>query len=406
MPRAARALRAARPTLRLAPGRERSLLLRHPWIFSGAIDAIDGDAAPGDTVDVVASDGRFLGRAAYSPSSRIRARIWTFDASTPVDAAFFAARVERAIRARAPLIDAVHDACRLVHGESDGLPGIVADRYADTIVIQLTSAGAERWRDAIVDALAGATRARCIFERSDAEVRGLEGLAPRVGPARGACDGQVDIVEAGIAYRVDVAHGQKTGFYLDQRDNRALVCRHARGRRVLNAFCYTGGFSLAALAGGASDVLSIDSSSDALALARENLARNPALDGTRAAWREADVFEELRALRNRDAAFDLVVLDPPKFAPTAAHAQRAARAYKDINLLAFKLLAPGGLLATFSCSGGVGADLFRKIVAGAALDAGVDAAVIGRMSASADHPVALDFPEGEYLKGLLIRKSA
>jgi 23S rRNA (cytosine1962-C5)-methyltransferase len=400
------AARAARPTLRLAPGRERSLLLRHPWIFSGAIEAVDGAPATGDTVDVVASDGRFLGRGAYSPSSRIRARIWSFDPATAIDAAFFAARVERAIAARAPLVDARHDACRLVHGESDGLPGVVADRYADTVVVQLTSAGAERWRDAIIDALAAATGARCVFERSDAEVRALEGLTARTGAVRGRCNDIVDIVEAGIAYRVDVAHGQKTGFYLDQRDNRALVCRHARDRRVLNAFCYTGGFTLAALVGGASRVLSIDSSAEALALARENLGRNPALDAARAAWREADVFEELRALRNRGAAFDLVVLDPPKFAPTAAHAQRAARAYKDINLLAFKLLAPGGLLATFSCSGGVGADLFRKIVAGAARDAGVEAAVIARMSASADHPVALGFPEGEYLKGLLIRKSA
>ena len=359
MPHAAR---AARPTLRLAPGRERSLLLRHPWIFSGAIEAVDGAPATGNTVDVVASDGRFLGRGAYSPSSRIRARIWSFDPATAIDAAFFAARVERAIAARAPLVDARHDACRLVHGESDGLPGVVADRYADTVVVQLTSAGAERWRDAIVDALAAATGARCVFERSDAEVRALEGLTARTGAVRGRCNDIVDIVEAGIAYRVDVAHGQKTGFYLDQRDNRALVCRHARDRRVLNAFCYTGGFTLAALVGGASRVLSIDSSAEALALARENLGRNPALD--------------------------------------------AARAYKDINLLAFKLLAPGGLLATFSCSGGVGADLFRKIVAGAARDAGVEAAVIARMSASADHPVALGFPEGEYLKGLLIRKSA
>ena len=380
-------------------------MLRHPWIFSGAIEAVDGAPASGDTVEVVASDGRFLGRGAYSPSSRIRARIWSFDPSTAIDAAFFAACVERAMAARAPLIDARHDACRLVHGESDGLPGVVADRYADTVVVQLTSAGAERWRDAIVDALAAATSARCVFERSDAEVRALEGLVPRTGAVRGRCNGIVDIVEAGIAYRVDVAHGQKTGFYLDQRDNRALVSRHARDRRALNAFCYTGGFTLAAFAGGASEVLSIDSSADSLALARENLARNPALDASRATWREADVFEELRALRNRGAAFDLVVLDPPKFAPTAAHAQRAARAYKDINLLAFKLLAPGGLLATFSCSGGVGADLFRKIVAGAAVDAGVEAAVIGRMSASADHPVALGFPEGEYLKGLLIRKA-
>jgi 23S rRNA (cytosine1962-C5)-methyltransferase len=212
------------------------------------------------------------------------------------------------------------------------------------------------------------------------------------------------VVEAGIAYRIDVVGGQKTGFYLDQRDNRALVGALARDRRVLNAFCYTGGFSLAALAGGARSVLSVDSAGDALALAQANLALNPALDGRRAAWREADVFAELRALRNRGEQFDLIVLDPPKFAPTAAHAQRAARAYKDINLFALRLLAPGGVLATFSCSGGVPVDLFRKIVAGAAVDAGGDAVIERRLGASPDHPVALGFPEGEYLKGLLVRR--
>jgi 23S rRNA (cytosine1962-C5)-methyltransferase len=293
----------------------------------------------------------------------------------------------------------------LIHGESDALPGIVADRYGDTVVVQLLSAGAERWRDAIAAALRAATGAACVYERSDAEVRALEGLAPRVGPLVGTCASSTTMVEAGIGYRVDVAHGQKTGFYLDQRANRALVRARARGRRVLDAFCYSGGFTLAALAGGAESVLSIDSSSDALALARENLERNRSLPAQRVRWSDADVFVALRELRNSGAQFDLIVLDPPKFAPTAAHAARAARAYKDINLLALKLLAPGGLLATFSCSGGVGPDLFRKIVAGAALDAGADAAIVGTLSAGADHPVALAFPEGEYLKGLLIRKA-
>jgi len=244
-----------------------------------------------------------------------------------------------------------------------------------------------------------------VYERSDAEVRVLEGLSPRVGVLRGTLPETVDIDEAGIRYRIDVVGGQKTGFYLDQRDNRAFVGAHARGRRVMNAFCYTGGFTLAALAGGAASVRSIDSSTDALRGARENLALNPALDARRAEWSEADVFSELRELRNRGAAFDLIVLDPPKLAPTAAHAQRAARAYKDINLLALKLLAPGGLLATFSCSGGIDASLFQKIVAGAALDAAADAAIVGRFGACADHPVALAFPEGDYLKGLLVRKA-
>jgi len=312
--------------------------------------------------------------------------------------------VRRAIDARAPMFDAAHTGARLVHGESDGLPGVVADRYGEVVVIQLLSAGAERWRTAIVDALADATAARAIVERSDADVRTLEGLAPRVGVVRGTLPDPVILREAGLDYAVDVVHGQKTGFYLDQRDSRRVVGAHARGRNVLNAFCYTGGFTIACLAGSAAHVISIDSSAPALALGEANLVRNPSLDAARAEWVEADVFAELRRRRDAGATFGLIVLDPPKFAPTAQHAARAARAYKDINLLALKLLAPGGLLATFSCSGGVAADLFQKIVAGAALDASVDASIVGRFAASADHPVALAFPEGDYLKGLLVRR--
>ena len=393
------------PVAHLNAGRERSLVQRHPWIFSGAIDRVDGNPAAGATIDIIDAAGAFVARAAYSPQSQIRARVWSFDPKQTIDAAFFTERIELACAARAPLLDAKHTACRLIHGESDQLPGVIADRYGDTIVIQLLAAGADAWRDAIADALVGVTRARCIYERSDADVRALEGLASRVGVVRGALPEAIDIVEAGICYRIDVVGGQKTGFYLDQRDNRGFVGAHARGRRVLNAFCYTGGFTLAALVGGAASVLSIDSSADALRGARENLALNPSLDSTRASWSEADVFSELRELRNRGAAFDVIVLDPPKFAPTAAHAQRAARAYKDINLLALKLLSPGGLLVTFSCSGGIDAALFQKIVAGAAQDAAINASIIGRLGPSADHPVALAFPEGDYLKGLVVRKT-
>jgi 23S rRNA (cytosine1962-C5)-methyltransferase len=391
-------------TVVLKPGREKSLRLRHPWIFSGGIDRIDGAPAAGATVDVHDAHGAFLARAAYSPSSQIRARVWTFDEREAIDAAFFARRIDRAAAARAAMRDAGHDACRLVHGESDGLPGVVVDRYGATVVVQFSSAGADAWRGALADALAALPGVACVYERSDAEVRVLEGLAPRTGVLRGTLPDAVTLVEDGLAYRVDVAGGQKTGFYLDQRDSRASVRRLARGD-ALNLFCYTGGFTLALLAGGAATVLSIDSSADALALARANLALNPALDAARATWREADAFTELRQLRNVGASFDWIVLDPPKFAPTAAHAERAARAYKDVNLLALKMLRPGGLLATFSCSGGIDAALFRKIVAGAALDAHADAAVVGRFGASADHPVALAFPEGEYLKGLLVRKA-
>ena len=353
---------------------------------------------------VRSSDGAFVARAAYSPASQIRARVWTFEPDTEIDAAFLARRVAAAVEARAPMLDAHHTGCRLIHGESDGLPGVVADRYASTVVLQLSSAGAERWREPIVAALVAATGAACVFERSDAEVRTLEGLPPRVGVLHGALPDPVAFTEDGLTYRVDVVAGQKTGFYLDQRANRAAVGGFAAGLEVLNVFCYTGGFTLAALAGGAARVLSIDSSAAALAHAQKNLTLNPALPADRAHWCEADAFAELRKLRDRAASFDLIVLDPPKFAPTAAHAERAARAYKDVNLLALKLLRPGGLLATFSCSGGIDASFFRKILAGAALDAGVDATVVGQLGAGADHPVALAFPEGDYLKGLLLRK--
>ena len=296
-----------------------------------------------------------------------------------------------------------HTACRLIHGESDGLPGVIADRYDETVVVQLLSAGADAWRDALLSALRETTACRAIYERSDVDVRALEGLAPRAGLVYGTLPEAPTFIEDGLLYRVDVVNGQKTGFFLDQRDNRARVRSLARGRDALDCFCYTGGFTVAALAGGARSVLAIDSSGDALAAARSNVEGN-GLDSTRAEWRDADVFGELRKLRDARAAFDLVVLDPPKFAPTARHAEKAARAYKDVNLLGLKLLRPGGLLATFSCSGGVSAELFQKIVAGAALDARADASIVGRFGPSADHPVALDFPEGDYLKGLLVRK--
>ena len=389
----------------LQPGREKSLAQWHPWVFSGSIATVDGAPSGGDTVLLHASDGTPLASAAWSPESKIRARVWSFDPQQSIDAAFFRERVGTAVRARDEMLDSTHNACRLIHGESDGLPGFVADRYRDVVVVQIFAAGAERWRDALIDALAEATGCPAIYERSNVDVRTLEGLAPREGPVRGAMPPSVDMVEDGLKFIVDIVHGQKTGFYLDQRDNRKRVRALASGRDVLNCFCYTGGFTVAALAGGAKSVLSIDSSAEALALARENVTAN-AFDPDRTEWRDADVFAELRKLRDAARAFDLIVLDPPKFAPTAQHAEKAARAYKDVNLLALKLLRPGGLLATFSCSGGISPDLFQKIVAGAALDARANALVVGRFAASADHPVALNFPQGDYLKGLLVRKNA
>jgi 23S rRNA (cytosine1962-C5)-methyltransferase len=392
----------------LRPGKERSLLRRHPWIFEGAVDRLEGRARPGDTVDVVATggrhDGAVLAKAAWSPASQIRARVWSFDAGEPIDNAFFKRRVAAAVARRAALPElAGQDGLRLIHAESDGLPGVIADRYGDVVVIQLTSAGADKWRSAIADALARASGCSRIFDRSDSEVRAREGLEPASGWLSGDGDTRVVIDEHGVKMAIDVAGGHKTGFYLDQRENRLLLRGLAAGRRVLNCYCYTGGFSLQALAGGAREVISVDSSAPALALAAENLALNPQLDPGRARWLAASVPEELRRRRDAGETFDLIVLDPPKFAPSAAHVERASRAYKDINLNAFKLLAPGGFLMSYSCSGGIGVELFQQIVAGAALDARREAAIVRRLQGAADHPVALNFPEGEYLKGLLVQ---
>jgi len=392
-------------TLLLKAGRDKSVKRHHPWIFSGAVERVEGNPDSGETVLVKSAEGGTLALAAYSPQSQIRARVWSFDPGVSIKKIFFETTIRKAVQLRALLPSARHtNAMRLVHGESDGLPGLVVDRYDDVLVAQFLSAGAEHWREAILDALVAVTGCEAIYERSDAEVRALEGLQTRVGFARGNRQAKrCPIVEHGLNFHVDVEAGQKTGFFLDQRDNRQRVRALAEGREVLDAFCYTGGFSLAALAGGAKHVTAVESSAEALEVAKENLAANP-LDASRIAFEKADVFAYQRLLRDRGKSFGLVVLDPPKFAPTAAQVKNAARAYKDINLLALKLLKPGGLLATFSCSGGVSAELFQSIVAGAASDAGADAKIIERFGAAADHPVALSFPEGDYLKGLLVLK--
>jgi 23S rRNA (cytosine1962-C5)-methyltransferase len=386
--------------LLLKGGREKSLKRRHPWIFSGAVEKAGGK--PGETLLVCDVAGNPLALAAYSPESQIRARVWSFEVSDSIDESFFRQRLQRAITLRERLPASKHtNAMRLVHGESDGLPGLVVDRYADVLVAQFLASGVEAWRDEILNLLIDISGCEAIFERSDAEVRKLEGLKPRVGFARGNRNAsRCPIIEHGLNFRVDVEQGQKTGFFLDQRENRQRVRALAAGREVLDGFCYTGGFALNVAAGGARSVLALDSSAEALGLGRANAQLN-GLAGVD--WVGGDVFQMLRQLRDRGRQFDLITLDPPKFAPTAAHAPNAARAYKDINLLAFKLLRPGGLLMTFSCSGGVSADLFQKIIAGAALDAGVEAQIIERLGAGPDHPVALNFPEGEYLKGLVCR---
>ena len=406
----------------LRDAKERSLLRRHPWVFESSVAS--GKADPGETVRVQSHDGRFLAWASYSPQSMIRLRAWSFVESERIDAAFFERRITQAvaIRARLPMAS---DAMRLIHGEADGLPGLIVDRYGDTLCAQFLSVGVERWKPLIADQLRRATGLTRLYERSDTSVRKLEGLEPITGWLKPATDptaaqGSTEATEATEAVEptevtirehdwrltLDIATGHKTGFYLDQRDNRKLFADTVRQfgyQRVLNCYCYTGGFSVAALAGGARDVTSVDSSAPALARAQAHVALN-GFDAAHHRTLDADVNQTLRDLLAQGRRFDAIVLDPPKFAPTVAHAERAARAYKDINRLAFLLLEPGGALFTFSCSGGIPPDLFHKIVAGAGLDAGVDGLFYARLGAAPDHPMTVTFPEGEYLKGLVVIK--
>ncbi|MCV2350177.1 class I SAM-dependent rRNA methyltransferase [Paucibacter sp. Y2R2-4] len=388
----------------IRPGKERSLERRHPWVFESSIAR--GGADSGETVRVESAEGQFLCWAAFSPQSQIRLRAWSFDESERIDSAFFQRRIARALAMRARL-PVASDSIRLIHGEADGLPGLVVDRYADTLVAQFLSSGVERWKAQIIEHLMAATGLSRLYERSDAQVRELEGLPLQTGWLRGEGATEVTISEHEWRLSLDVAEGHKTGYYLDQRDNRkrfADAVRHYGSKTVLNCYSYTGGFSVAALAGGAEQVISVDSSGPALARAQAHVVLN-GFDPARHQAMDADVNATLRGFLKEGRQFDAIVLDPPKFAPTAAHAERAARAYKDINRLALRLLAPGGLLFTFSCSGGISPDLFHKIVAGAGLDAQVDGFILDRVGATPDHPQTICFPEGEYLKGLLILKS-
>jgi 23S rRNA (cytosine1962-C5)-methyltransferase len=411
-------------TITLREGKERALQRRHPWIFDNAI--AKGSADSGETVRVTAHDGTFLGWAAYSPSSKIRARVWSFDEAQRIDANFFIAACAVAVTARS-LFDIQSDSMRLVHGESDGLPGLIVDRYGDTLVAQFLSAGVERFKQQIADALLQATGLSKLYERSDASSRALEGLDSVTGWLRGgtlegvASAEDIVITEHGYQLSVNIAQGHKTGFYLDQRDSRHKFAQYAQHwhRRhagsgqafsALNCYCYTGGFTVAALAGlrasgglQRAHITSIDSSGPAIERARANVALN-GFSAEHTTFMDADVNASLRQFVESGQTFDAIVLDPPKFAPTAAHADRAARAYKDINRLAFKILKPGGALFTYSCSGGIDAALFHKIIAGAGIDAGVDGYITDRLGGAPDHPMTINFPEGEYLKGLVVVK--
>ncbi|KQP16142.1 class I SAM-dependent rRNA methyltransferase [Pseudorhodoferax sp. Leaf265] len=394
--------------IRLREGKEKSLLRRHPWVFESAIAR--GGADAGETVRVEAADGRFLAWAAFSPASRIRARAWSFEEGQRIDAAFLRERLAQAIAAR-QRFDVRSDGVRLVHGEADGLPGLVVDRYGDTLVAQFGAAGTERWKAQLADALCALTGLMRLYERSDASVRGLEGLPEATGWLRGEGATELTIAEHDWKLTLDIATGHKTGFYLDQRDSRKLFAdtvARLGSQRVLNCFCYTGGFTVAALAGMRAagvtgHVTSIDSSGPALARVQAHVALN-GFAADQSECLDADVNASLRRFKDEGRRFDAIVLDPPKFAPTVAHAERAARAYKDINRLALGLLEPGGVLFTYSCSGGIAPDLFHKIVAGAGIDAGVDGYIVQRTGAAPDHPMTIEFPEGDYLKGLVVMR--
>lgn len=387
----------------LRPGREKSVRQRHPWIFSGAIASVEGHPGPGAVVDVVDDAGRFLARGTYSPRSQIRVRLGSWDPDEALDERFLRRRLERAAAGRAALAqDAATTAYRLVHAESDGLPGVIVDRYGPFLVLQLLCQGAESWREALIPLLVEFFSPRGIYARDEAAVRRLEGLPPRAGllwgeepPAR------VEVLEGGMPLLVDIRRGQKTGAYLDQRENRLRVAACCAGQEVLDAFTGSGWFAVHAARAGARSVLGLDSSGEALGLAAENAARNGVAG--RVQWQEGDAFAALREWRAAGRAFDLVILDPPKFAGRQSQVLAATRGYKDINMLGMQLLRPGGLLATFSCSGLVGADLFQKVVFAASVDAGRDAQIVAHLAQGSDHPVLLTFPEGAYLKGLLCR---
>ncbi len=392
----------------LKKGKEKSLLRRHPWVYDTAVGKVAGKPGSGESVCVRAADGSFLGYGAYCPSSALRVRIWSFCEAENIDVpGFLRGRLQAAISARDDLL-ARTSARRLVFGEADGLPGLIVDNYGQWLVTQFQSAGVERRREEIAAALMEITGAKGVFDRSDAATRAREGLPSRVGVLRGEEPPEkIEVVEDGVKYWVDVRNGHKTGFYVDQRESRLAAqelarqfrAKNGRGLRALNCFCYTGGFSLALMAGGAEQVVSVDSSADALARARENAELN-GFDAQSMRWEEADVFAFLRQQREAGGEYDLVILDPPKFASSHYHVDRAARAYKDINLNGMRLLAAGGHLFTFSCSGAIDVDLFQKIVAGAVFDAHREAWAIGRFGAGADHPLLMTYPEGEYLKGL------
>lgn len=393
-------------TIQLKRGREKPVLNRHPWIFSGAVSRLEGKPQPGDLVAVIDSNGRYLATAYYNPHSQIRGRILSWEESPAIDVAFWRGRLERAIAGRSALqLEPQSNAYRLVNAEADGLPGLVVDRYADYLVVQCLTLGIDRRKEMLFGILEELLSPKGIVERSDVSVRSKEGLTELAGIRRGQPPPvELLITENGHQFGVSLLEGHKTGLYLDQRDNRAAVCqpRHVAGARILNVFAYTGGFAVYAAAGGAGPITNVDSSADLLVAAEQNLGRS-GVERPDDEYIAGDAFEVLRYYRDNGRQFDMVILDPPKFAHSKSEVNPATRGYKDINWLALRLLRPGGLLATFSCSGLVSADLFQKVVFGAAVDAERDVQILQQLSQAPDHPVLLSFPESAYLKGLFCR---
>lgn len=389
-------------TATLKPKRDRPTRLGHPWIFSGAIDAIDGTPALGEPVLVRAASGEILGVGAWSPESQIRIRMWHFGKETPIDEAFFHEKLAAALAVREEMATRFNtNALRIVNAEADGLPGITIDQYGDVLSGQFATAGAEWAKPMIVRELMALTGAKSFYERSDVDGRAREGLPQTTGLLAGEePPEQIVIHEGDVKFGVDVRKGHKTGYYLDQRESRRIVASYAAGRDVLNTFSYTGGFGVAAQKAGAKSVTHVDISAPALAQARINTSLNGFAEDS-ATFLQGNVFQELRAFRDRGRSFGLVILDPPKFADTRSQTMKALRGYKDVNLLGIKLVEKGGWLATFSCSGAITPELFRTVVAEAAHDAGRTVRIVQELRQAPDHVEALTFPEGLYLKGLL-----
>jgi len=388
----------------LKRGREKPVLNRHPWVFSGAIKRIEGEAADGEVVEVADYQGRFLARGYLNRRSQITVRLLTWDEGEVVGRDFWRRRLERAFASRQALAnDPSTDAYRLVNAESDLLPGLIVDRYGDYLVAQFLTLGIERWKAELVSLMADLLNPRGIYERSDVEVRGKEGLAQVSGLLYGEEPPDlVEVTENGHRFLVDIKTGHKTGFYLDQRENRQKLTRYCRSKDVLNGFAYTGAFAVYAAAAGAGRITNVESSTEALGLARRNMALNGFTD-REDEYVEGDVFQVLREYRDQGRAFDLIILDPPKFAYSQHQVESACRGYKDINLLAMQIIAPGGILFTFSCSGLVSPDLFQKVLFGASVDAARDVQIVEKLSQASDHPILLTFPESEYLKGVVCR---